>query len=141
MAEEPIGEEVNARKGEDNYQSSFNDAKLTFEAFLDQVLETAKRSSDVGVQVNTVALQALQNAVETANMVGKNAVINMDAATKQQIQHRDIAVNKQWNIEPSESASQVEILKAVGMDSATIAGIQAAFVKAISDALGKTDVA
>ena len=38
--------------------------------------------------VNNVALQALQNAVETANMVGKQAV-----------RHGDVAINGQWTLD------------------------------------------
>jgi hypothetical protein len=39
-------------------------------------------------QLANVSLQALQNAVETANMVGKQAV-----------RHGDIAIDRQWNLD------------------------------------------
>jgi hypothetical protein len=39
-------------------------------------------------QLHNVSLQALQGAVETANMVGKQAV-----------RHSDIAIDRQWNID------------------------------------------
>lgn len=38
--------------------------------------------------VNGLAIQAMQNAVETANLVGKQAVA-----------HRDLATDRQWNID------------------------------------------
>jgi len=41
--------------------------------------------------VQNVALQALQNAVETANMIGKQAVA-----------HRDIAINSEWKPKPKD---------------------------------------
>ena len=42
--------------------------------------------------VQNVALQALQNAVETANMIGKQAIA-----------HRDIAINSEWKPKPKDS--------------------------------------
>ena len=136
---QPAGEEVNPRKGEDNYQTLFNNSKLTYDKFLDIVSSTSVRSSDFNVQVNNVALQALQNSVETANMVSKNAAINMDLATKHALNNFAISVNKQWNLDIPEAASQVEVLKAVGMDSQSIAAIQAAVATAVTQALTDKD--
>jgi len=42
--------------------------------------------------VQNVALQALQNAVETANMISKQAIA-----------HRDIAINSEWKPKPKDS--------------------------------------
>jgi len=132
---QPAGEEINSRKGEDNYQTLFNNSKLTYDKFLEIVTKNGDRSSDFNLQVNNVALQSLQNAVETANMVGKNAATNMDLATKHALNNFAISVNKQWNLEVPEAASQVEVLKAVGSNSQAIAAIQAAVADAVAQAL------
>jgi hypothetical protein len=45
--------------------------------------------------VQNVALQALQNAVETANMIAKQAVA-----------HRDIAINSEWKPKPKDRVGE-----------------------------------
>ena len=133
--EQPAGEEINPRKGEDNYQLLFSNQKMTYDKFLEIISKNSERSSDLGQQVNTVALQALQNAVETANLVGKNAAVNVDLCTKHGLNNFALSVNKQWNLDVPEAAGQVEVLKAVGMDQATIAAIQAVVAAAVAQAL------
>jgi len=49
--------------------------------------------------LNNLATQALQNAVETANMVGKQAV-----------RHGDLAIDRQWNVNETDYAA-AEILR------------------------------
>lgn len=138
MAEiEAVGEEVNPHKGEDNYQAWFNNSKLTYDKTLEQVTKNSERSSDFGMQVGNVALQALQNAVETANLIGKNAADNANLASKHGLNNFALSVNKQWNMDVPEAASQVEVLKAVGVNQETIGAIQAAVASAIADALKK----
>lgn len=88
----------------------FANIKRTYDEFQEESLETIRRdraytskvlqdNQSHSVNVNNVALQALQNAVETANMIGKQAVA-----------HRDIAINAEWNLEPSEGAAQDAVL-------------------------------
>ena len=81
-------------------------------------------SHDLTIQ--NIATQALQNAVETANAIGK-----------QLVRHEALATDQQWNAEPSEAVAQAAILKAGQIDSATLAAINAAIAKAIADALSK----
>ena len=52
---------------------------------VDKILSDAQQFDN---QRQTIANQALQNAVETANMVGKQAV-----------RHGDIAIDRQWNVD------------------------------------------
>lgn len=51
-----------------------------------------KRTYDIAQthteNLNTVSLQALQNAVETANLV-----------SKQSVRHSDVAMDRQWNVD------------------------------------------
>jgi len=62
----------------------FTNAKRTYDAYQELGLESARRSRIQFDQLANVALQALQNAVETANIIGK-----------QSIGHRDIAFDAQ----------------------------------------------
>ena len=55
-------------------------------------LDGADRNRLAFDNVQNVALQALQNAVETANMIGKQAIA-----------HRDIAINSEWKPKPKDS--------------------------------------
>jgi len=132
---QPAGEEINVRKGEENHQVLFNNAKLTYDKFLDIISKNSERSSDIGLQVGNIAVQALQNAVESANILAKNTLVNVDLANKHALNNFAISVNKQWNLDVPEAASQVEVLKAVGMNSSTVAAIQAAVAAAVNEAL------
>ncbi len=77
----------------------FANIKRTYDEFQHESLESIRRNrtivdktlSDAQQHDNArqdVALQALQNAVETANMVGKQAV-----------RHSDVAIDRQWNVD------------------------------------------
>ncbi|MHA2068036.1 MAG: hypothetical protein ACXABY_27045 [Candidatus Thorarchaeota archaeon] len=56
--------------------------------WVDMDARRATNGLDHDQQVRQLAIQSLQNAVETANMVGKQAV-----------RHGDIAINGHWNID------------------------------------------
>ena len=51
-------------------------------------IDTMSRSQNTHDSVQAVLVQALQNAVETANMISKQAV-----------RHNDIAIDRQWNVD------------------------------------------
>ena len=63
-------------------------AKRTYDAYQDLDLGIARRSQLQFDQIQNVALQALQNSVETANMVAKQA-----------IRHADVAADALWTDE------------------------------------------
>src|SRR5579885_530104 len=54
--------------------------KRTYDAYQDLDLLIARRSQIQFDQIQNVALQALQNAVETSNMVAKQAIKHADVA-------------------------------------------------------------
>lgn len=76
--------------GNDKFMEALNrlNAKRTYDQA--QSFDLATQYNDVSTRqrVNTIAEQALQNAVETANMVSKQAV-----------RHSDIAIDRQWNVD------------------------------------------
>ena len=92
------GERV-TKENADNSQVLFANNKRTYDEYQHESLESVRRNrsyvdktlSDAHSYDNgarNIANQALQNAVETANMVGKQAV-----------RHGDISIDRQWNVD------------------------------------------
>ena len=92
------GERV-TKENADNSQILFGNHKRTYDEYQHESLESIKRNrayvdkvlgdaQQYDNQRQNVANQALQNAVETANMVGKQAV-----------RHGDVAIDRQWNVD------------------------------------------
>lgn len=71
--------------------------------------------------LNQLSVQALQNAVETANMVSKQAV-----------RHSDIAIDRQWNVNETDYAA-VEILRSNTFKDAIASAVAAAVAAANSN--------
>jgi hypothetical protein len=69
----------------DNIEKEHLNAVHNNRAYVQKVLSDAQQNDNVR---QNVANQALQNAVETANMVSKTAV-----------RHSDIAIDRQWNVD------------------------------------------
>lgn len=92
-----MGPEREFETGKD--EAWFSNIKRTYDEFQHESLESIRRNrtivdktlSDAQQNDNArqnIANQALQNAVETANMVGKQAV-----------RHSDVAIDRQWNVD------------------------------------------
>ena len=80
-------------------ESWFANIKRTYDEFQQESLQTIREQRALFTKLLTdaqqndnarqnIANQALQNAVETANMVGKQAV-----------RHGDVAIDRQWNLD------------------------------------------
>ena len=93
-----------------------NCGKRTYDEYQHESLESIRRNRSItdktisdaqqhDNQLSNVALQALQNAVETANLIGKQAA-----------QHRDLAVDRQWNVNETDYAA-TDIIKAISGDT------------------------
>lgn len=109
---------ANIKRTYDEYQHESLESIRRNRTYVDKSLSDAQQFDN---QRQVIANQALQNAVETANMIGK-----------QQMRHIDFAMNKQWNLEPSEAASEAQVLPSVFLDA-----IKAAVVAAVAEALAK----
>lgn len=99
-------------------KSWFANIKKTYDEFQQESLETIRRSRDYMGKVlsdaqqhdnerNKITTQALQNAVETANMVSKQAV-----------RHGDLAIDRQWNVDEvatlvAKSGAQADLIQAI----------------------------
>ena len=109
---------ANVKRTYDEYQQESLESIKRNRSYVDKVLSDAQQSDNVR---QNIANQALQNAVETANMVSKQA-----------LRHTDIAIDHEWNLEPSEAAAQAQVLPAFYLDA-----IKAAVAAAVVDALSK----
>jgi hypothetical protein len=127
------GSEAHERGVVENSGLLFSNNKRTYDEYQEVSLESIKRNrsyidktlSDAQSydnQARNIANQALQNAVETANMVGKQAV-----------RHGDIAIDGQWN-PVQQGAADTMVVKAVQLDDASVKAIAAALAAAFASA-------
>ncbi len=113
-------------------------AKRTYDAYQDLDLLLARRSQLQFDQIHNVALQALQNAVETANMVAKQTVRHIENADetanvtgKQANRHSDIAIDQQWN-PVQQGAGDTLTARSVSIDDASLKAIGAMIAQAMA---------
>jgi len=111
---------ANIKRTFDEYQQESLESIKRNRTFVDKVLTDAQQNDNAR---QNIANQALQNAVETANMVGKQAV-----------RHSDIAIDRQWNVDEQGYTAQ-KILAAI-QDPAVIAAMAASIAKAMTDMAG-----
>jgi len=122
--------------GVDNQGVLFANVKRTYDEYQHESLESVRRNrsyvdkvlSDAQAHDNDtrkVALQALQNAVETANMVGKQAV-----------RHGDIAIDGHWN-PVQQGAADTLLARVVSIDDASLKAIGAVVAAAVANALNQ----
>ena len=119
FGKKPTGAEREYETGMDEFYKStmgekdsllFANRKRTYDEYQQESLETirmnrsyvAKTLSDASQNDNVrqnIANQALQNAVETANIVAKNTIETSNMIGKQAVRHGDIAIDREWNID------------------------------------------
>jgi len=128
-----------ARKDIGGDEAWYANVKRTYDEFLSLSLDTARRNQllfdklvtdaqQYDNQRQAMANQALQNAVETANMVGKQAV-----------RHSDIAIDRQWNVD-EQGYTAADILQSNTFKDAVAAAasmVSSATAAAVADALNK----
>ena len=114
----------------------FANIKRTYDEYQQESLESIKRNRSIvdklvsdaqqfDNQRQVIANQALQNSVETANMVAKQAV-----------RHGDIAIDGQWN-PVQQGAGDTLTARAVSIDDVSLKAIGAVVAAAGADALTK----
>lgn len=109
---------ANAKRTYDEYQNESLESIKRNRSYVDLVLSNAQTSN---MTKENIANQALQNAVETANLVGKQAVA-----------HRDIAIDRVWNIDEvsglsAKSGVQSDLVQMIA--TATAAAVVAAMAE------------
>ncbi|MBM3748946.1 MAG: hypothetical protein FJW34_24525 [Acidobacteria bacterium] len=112
----------NLKRTYDEYQQESLESIRRNRTIVDKLVSDAQQHDNAR---QVIANQALQNAVETANMVAKQAV-----------RHGDIAIDGQWN--PIQSgAGDTLTARAVSIDDASLKAIGAVVVAAVADALSR----
>jgi len=124
---------ANIKRTYDEYQQESLESIKRNRSYVDKVLSDAQQHDN---QRQTIANQALQNAVETANLVGKKAVQNMNALDVQQLAHRDVATDNLWN-PVQQGAGDTLTARAVSIDDASLKAIGAMVAMALAEVLAK----
>ena len=114
---------VNLKRTYDEYQEVSLESIKRNRAIVDKIVSDAQQYDN---QRQVIANQSLQNAVETANMVSKQAV-----------RHSDIAIDRQWNLEPSQGAAEAVVLRSVTIDDVSLKAIGGIVAAAVAGAVGK----
>ena len=104
----------NMKRTYDEYQQASLESIKNQQKYVEKVLSDAQQNDNVR---QNIANQALQNAIETANLTSKQAV-----------RHADLAIDRQWNID--------EVAHLVANSSIFKDAIAAAVVDAVTAALG-----
>jgi hypothetical protein len=105
----------NMKRMADEYQHESLESIRRNRSYIDNKLSNAEQND---LFKHNVANQALQNAVETANMVAKQAV-----------RHSDIAIDRQWNID-EQAGFVAKVLNSI-QDPATSAAMAVAIANAM----------
>ena len=114
MSEMKYGEKSNIEQSEFNYMN----AKRTSDTYQDLDIQTARHNHKVAEDIHGLTMQVVQNAIESANMVAKQA-----------IRHGDISIDRQWNVD--------EVAQLVAKTPVFLDAISAMVAAAVADALGK----
>lgn len=109
---------ANVKRTYDEYQHESLESVRRNRAYVDKTLSDAQQHDNAR---QNIANQALQNAVETANMVGKQAH-----------RHSDIAIDRQWNID-EQGYTAKEILNNAFFQDAIKAAVADAVATALSN--------
>jgi len=122
---------LNGKRSYDEYQHESLEGIRRNRTIVDKLVSDAQQHDNVR---QNIANQALQNAVETSNLVGKNAVINLDNLQKQHTAHRDVATDNLWN-PVQQGAGDTLTARAVSIDDASLKAIGAAVAAALANAI------
>jgi len=112
----------NVKRTVEEYQELGLESARRNRTYVDRITANAENHSE---ELRQLSVQSLQNSVETANMIGKQAVA-----------HRDIAIDHEWNLEPSQGAAEAVVLRSVTIDDASLKAIGAVVAAAVAESLG-----
>jgi len=128
---EIVKDETWSAKVSSQNEAWFANIKRTYDEYQQESLESIKRNRSIvdklisdaqqfDNQRQVIANQALQNAVETANMVSKQAV-----------RHCDLSIDRQWNID-EQGYTATEVLRGNTFKDALAAAVAAAVAETVS---------
>ena len=97
------GFEAQEKRNIEQSELDYINAKRTYDTYQDLDLQKARFNQQVDQDSHTLVMQVMQNAIESANMISKQA-----------IRHGDIAIDRQWNVdEVAELVSNTSVFKDV----------------------------
>jgi len=76
------------RENIEQSELDYINAKRTYDTYQDLDVQKARFNQQVDQDIHALVMQTLQNGVESANMVSKQA-----------IRHADLAIDRQWNVD------------------------------------------
>jgi hypothetical protein len=106
---------ANIKRTYDEFQHESLESVRRNRSYVDKVVSDAQQSDNVR---QNIANQALQNSVETANMVAKQA-----------LRHGDLAIDRQWNVD--------EVAQLVAKTPVFLDAISAAVAAAVNVSLAR----
>jgi hypothetical protein len=123
------GGERNTLTNADHQGILFSNDKKTYDLILNADLHSINRRDTHANELDKISIQALQNAVETANIIGKNTVETSNMTGKQAHRHSDLAMDRQWNVD-----EQAHVVKEILNDPAIEDAMKVLLVGKITDA-------
>lgn len=108
LADQAAAWMTNRKRTYDEYQHESLESIRRNRSYVDKIVTDAENHDN---DVRNIATQALQNAVETANMIGKQAV-----------RHGDVAIDRQWNVD---EVSTLTAKSGVQADALVVALVEA----------------
>jgi hypothetical protein len=135
---------ANAKRTYDEYQNESLTGVRNNRAAFEKLVSDAQTTDN---QLKLVALQALQNAVKTADMVAlqtvrhaENKIETDNFVGKQAVRHGDIAIDNEWN-PVQQGAGDTLTARAVSIDDASLKAIGATVAQALAAMMPATTVA
>ncbi len=126
---------ANAKRTYDEYQNLSLVGARSAQTANDKLVSDAQTADN---QLRNVALQALQSAVETANMIAKQTVRHIENGDetanfvgKQAVRHGDIAIDNEWN-PVQQGAGDTLTARSVSIDDASLKAIGAMIAQAMA---------
>lgn len=125
-------------EGDSQERSWDANVKRTYDESQAVSLTSQQRSQDHYDELRQLSVQAMQNAIETANHLAKNSLNQSHQAQLDRQRHVDLAVDRQWaGTDMAESAGEAMVARAVTIDDASLKAIGAVVAASVAEALNK----
>lgn len=115
-------------------QNMVNNMKLTYDAQQNLITNALKQAQEELTQINAVTLAALSASQNAISLAQVNATESANMIGKQAIAHRDIAIDREWNIDEQGYTAARVLNSDTFRDS-----IKAAVVAAVAEAISKKE--
>ena len=93
------GREDQEKRNIEQSELDYINAKRTYDTYQDLDIQTARHNAKVAEDIHGLVMQVMQNGINAANLALTNAVDSSNIENKQAIAHRDIATDREWNVD------------------------------------------